>query len=109
MLASVNQSVPCSDTPASKDFAAQEALENLDRLDWSSFTVSLDEQGSALLADCQALAGLYPQDVPFRSRDGTARVRQGGVQIRCRGLSPNSVPPPLSYRKSLESRHGYRD
>lgn len=51
----------------------------LDMLDWPQILAALDAQGHALLAglldptSCRAMAALYPQEAPFRSRVVMAR------------------------------------
>src|SRR5229473_4793940 len=53
---------------------AKNAVERVSALDWQRISQELDAQGSALLErilsaeECQALAGLYPEDSLFRSR-----------------------------------------
>ena len=57
--------------------------------DWERVGKDLDQAGNAVLPallsadECDALAELYPEEEPFRSRDrdGAARVRPGGVQV----------------------------
>ncbi len=57
----------------------ENALERVKTLDWERVSQELDAQGSALLErllsadECQTLAGLYQQDVLFRSRVVMAR------------------------------------
>jgi uncharacterized protein len=54
--------------------AANDAIARVSALDWQQICKNLDEQGSALLhgvlspGECQALAGLYPEESLFRSR-----------------------------------------
>src|SRR5882724_2447133 len=57
----------------------ENALERVQALDWERVSHDLDAQGSAVLEhllssdECQALAGLYPEDSLFRSRVVMAR------------------------------------
>ncbi len=57
----------------------ENALERIQALDWERVSHDLDAQGSAVLEhllssdECQALAGLYPEDSLFRSRVVMAR------------------------------------
>jgi hypothetical protein len=59
--------------------AAESAVARIDMLDWDRVSHDLDAQGSAVLerilspGQCQALAGLYPDDSLFRSRVVMAR------------------------------------
>jgi hypothetical protein len=59
---SINKSALYPNAP--KALAAQEVLEKMDHLDWSSTVASLDERGCALLPrilssdECRALADL---------------------------------------------------
>jgi hypothetical protein len=53
---------------------AESALDHIDTLDWDRISRELDAQGSAVFErmlsseQCQALAGVYPDDSLFRSR-----------------------------------------
>jgi uncharacterized protein len=53
---------------------SENAVDRLNTFDWQRITQDLDERGNTTLhgilscADCDALAGLYQQDEPFRSR-----------------------------------------
>ncbi len=69
-------------SPAMTSLAAVPAVDALDRvrtIDWERVSHDLDAQGSAVLEhllspdECQALAGLYPEDSIFRSRVVMAR------------------------------------
>jgi len=56
------------------EFTPEEAVPRVDPLGWQRIGKELDEQGSSLLPgvlsreECQALAGVYPEDGLFRSR-----------------------------------------
>jgi uncharacterized protein len=62
---------------------ADTIVERVDAIDWHGVGASLDAQGVAHLpvvldpGECQMLAGLYPQDVRFRSRIDMSRFRFG--------------------------------
>ena len=57
-----------------KHIHADTAADRVNGLDWQRIARDLDERGNAVLpglispAECDALAALYPQDEPFRSR-----------------------------------------
>ena len=62
---------------------AETIVDRLDAADWAGIGASLDAQGFATLpavldpVECDALAGLYSQDVRFRSRIDMSRFRFG--------------------------------
>jgi uncharacterized protein len=57
-----------------KENHSEHPVERVNALDWQRISQDLDEHGNAVLpgllrsAECDALAALYPQDEPFRSR-----------------------------------------
>jgi hypothetical protein len=83
-------------------------VERVPTLDWPAIESSLDAQGFAKLpvvldpAECDALACLYLQEAPFRSRIDMARYRFGSGEYK---YFAAPLPPVVqSLRENLYSR-----
>jgi hypothetical protein len=88
--------------------AVETPVERVGTLDWPAIESSLDARGFATLpvvldpAECDALACLYLQDAPFRSRVDMARYRFGSGEYK---YFAAPLPPVVqTMRENLYSR-----
>jgi uncharacterized protein len=84
------------------------AVDRVDLVGWAGVEASLDVQGFAKLppildrAECDALAALYSQDAPFRSRIDMSRFRFGVGEYK---YFQNPLPPLVqTLRETLYTR-----
>ena len=77
--------MPRTPMPTTGDTAI---TDRVDRIDWAAAAAELDQHGAAILPtllspqECTAIAGLYPEDRPFRSRVVMARHGFGRGEYR---------------------------